>query len=67
MAGIEPAVYARMQQSLHLFCQGYSVIYRNYLSDERFTLNDFRDADHLNQNGAVKFSDLLYREVLLAK
>lgn len=62
--GIRPAIYDRMQHALNVFCKQNSLTYSNYLSDERFTPNDFSDADHLNHNGAVKFSQFLAKEVL---
>lgn len=38
----------------------YSVVeYKNYLSDNRFEVHDFRDPDHLNLNGAQKFTTIL--------
>lgn len=41
------------------------VNYYNYSRDERFyaNLNLFSDADHLNENGAVLFTDILWDEV----
>ena len=35
------------------------VNYYSFLKDERFSENDFRDADHLNEKGAEKFTKLL--------
>jgi hypothetical protein len=36
-----------------------NVKYYNFLKDEKFAINDFRDADHLNKKGAEKFTKLL--------
>lgn len=33
--------------------------YYNFLNDSDFESNDFRDADHLNTNGAIKFTEKL--------
>jgi len=38
------------------------VLYADYWGDERFVLSDFADTDHLNSNGASKFSHLLDNE-----
>lgn len=42
----------------------YSAKSYNYFYDSRFKLNDFADNDHLNENGATKFSILLKNEVI---
>ena len=62
--GVQATKYSSMQHALDTFCNRNRVEYRNYFADERFTLNDFLDADHLNHNGAVKFSEYLAKEVL---
>jgi hypothetical protein len=62
--GVQAATYARMQRALDRFCRQNGVAYRSYFSDGRFTLDDFFDADHLNHDGAVKFSEYLRKEAL---
>lgn len=37
----------------------YNIEYRNYLSDSRFTADDFFDARHLSDRGADKFTAIL--------
>ena len=54
--GIDPAAYQRMQSTLHRLCQSRCL---NYLVDPRFTDADFCNADHLNLEGAKKFTRLL--------
>lgn len=39
------------------------VTHLNYESDQRFTITDFKDDDHLNPNGAKKFTQLLNRDL----
>ena len=36
-----------------------NVKYLNYLNDDRFVKSDYRDADHLNHDGAKKFTRIL--------
>jgi hypothetical protein len=36
-----------------------NVTYQSFMSDSRFTTNDFHDADHLNSAGAAKFTRIL--------
>ena len=38
--------------------------FRDYFADERFTLDDFYDNDHLNARGAEKFSRILRDELV---
>ncbi len=42
----------------------YQCRYINYTMDKRFDGDDFRDADHLNQEGSTKFSKILNNEIL---
>lgn len=42
----------------------FGVQYYDYSKDKRFLLEDFRDNDHLNPNGAKKFSMILDKEVI---
>lgn len=44
-----------------------NVKYKNYLEDERFDSNLFRDVDHLNEMGAIKFTDILLKEMIIGK
>lgn len=40
-----------------------SIYYHDYSADSRFTDEDFYDADHLNDKGAVKFTRILRRHL----
>jgi len=42
----------------------HKIKYYNYLKDDRFVDSDFYNCDHLNYNGAKKFSKILDDEVL---
>ena len=46
-----------------LIASNKNMLYINYLSDNRFESNDFYDADHLNHNGAEKFSRILNDDI----
>lgn len=51
---------ALITSSLNALCGRYdNASYVNYLADARFGEGDFRNADHLNAQGAQKFSRLL--------
>ncbi|RCW19612.1 DUF1574 family protein [Marinilabilia salmonicolor] len=41
--------------------------YLNLLDDNRFKAKDFRDADHLNGNGAKKLTKIIYKKIKLLK
>jgi hypothetical protein len=61
---MDEAQYQRMLNTVQTLSGKYGVKYANYLKDERFTLDDFYDSDHLRISGAEKFSGLLWEEVL---
>ncbi len=42
----------------------YSCSYFNYLKDNRFNKEDFYDNDHLNSEGAEKFSQIIDNEII---
>lgn len=56
--------YARMQNEIQNLRQKYDLQYYNYLTDERFTAEDFSDSNHLNKAGAEKFSRIVKNEVI---
>ncbi|MEZ4805838.1 MAG: hypothetical protein R2852_10225 [Bacteroidia bacterium] len=41
-----------------------NIKYKSYLKDKRFTKDDFRDVDHLNLQGAKKFTEFLEKELI---
>ena len=61
---LKPELYQRMQSEIEALRQKYGLEYDNYLKDERFTAEDFADSDHLNTQGAEKFSTILKNEVV---
>lgn len=42
----------------------HEIAYANYWDDKRFTVNNFGDTDHLNNNGAAKFTEILDKEFI---
>lgn len=56
--------YLRMQNEIKSLSQKYNVEYHNYLKDNRFTIEDFFDSDHLNARGAEKFSNILKNDIV---
>jgi hypothetical protein len=62
--GINQQTYKEMQNQINVLCQEYGLDYLNYLNDPRFPVETFLDGDHLNYQGAVKFSKIIDSEVL---
>jgi len=58
--------YNIMIKSVEDVVNKHSDKYYNYFYDDRFELNDFADNDHLNEEGAKKFSIILKNEVIEA-
>lgn len=59
------AVLERNARNLSEFLAGHpKVIYRDYLHDPRFTIDDFSDPVHLSPHGAEKFSKVLDAELV---
>jgi hypothetical protein len=56
--------WRRMQDALAALCQKYGVHYFNYFDDRRFSVTDFANSDHLNDQGAVKFSRIVDDEII---
>jgi len=56
--------YQRMQETIKQITGKLGVPYFNYLRDDRFTLEDFVDSDHLNKRGAEKLSHILNEDVV---
>lgn len=56
--------YARMQDTVESLAAKHELNYYNYIDDARFGIDDFQDSDHLNTQGAEKFSLILRDEVV---
>lgn len=50
-------------ENVNNLCKEYGCIYLYYLNDDRFTDKDFWDFDHLNSNGAEKFTRILNQDI----
>ena len=61
---LSPNAFALMQKEIEGLRLKYGLEYRNYLTDSRFTVDDFSDSDHLSTVGAEKFSRILRDEVV---
>lgn len=51
------------QMTINEFCSKYDLKYLNYMSSKEFELEDFYNPDHLNQDGALKFSQMLNNDL----
>lgn len=58
-AFLDPSQEAEMLAGADSLQKRYGVRYFNFLRDKRFGDDDFYDADHLNSDGAAKFSLIL--------
>ena len=58
-----PAVARRLRLLKALAKEGPARVF-DYFKDPRFNSKDFADVDHLNQDGARKFSQILWKEAL---
>lgn len=54
----------RMQGTIKTIAAESEISYHNYMFDQRFTAEDFFDADHLAVNGAIHFTNILNLEVV---
>ena len=52
-------LYLRNMEDIRSICETHNIPYWPYNDDERFTREDFFNPDHLNKQGAAKFSRLL--------
>ncbi|HYF02911.1 MAG TPA: D-alanyl-lipoteichoic acid biosynthesis protein DltD [Patescibacteria group bacterium] len=57
-------VVTKNENLLKNLAKRFNLQYFNYFSDTRFSLSDFNDNDHLNPQGAIKFSKILDEEAL---
>lgn len=51
---------AEMYEGIGELVKGDGVVYFDFLNDSRFSESDFYDPDHLNDEGAEKFTQILY-------
>lgn len=57
---LDPTQLNLMHKSINEILDAYpETIYLNFMNDKRFNHNDFYDVDHLNTNGAQKFTTIL--------
>lgn len=49
----------RTQYLTQLYCKKYDIPFYDFSQAEGFTYDDFHDGDHLNRDGAIKFTRLL--------
>jgi hypothetical protein len=61
-----PAEALQRRKGLLAQLQGPGVELKDYFNDPRFKTMDFADVDHMNVNGARKFSRILWQEALQA-
>lgn len=61
---IDKEKYRIMQEKIKELSERNNVPYYNYFLDKRFTEEDFRDIDHLNSEGAEKYSKIINEEIL---
>ncbi len=61
---IDSQIYEYMQGATKEISEKYTTSYFNYLEDTRFVESDYSDVDHLNTQGAEKFSRIVNTEVL---
>lgn len=61
---VSKSYYDVMTETIKNISIKYSANSYNYFYDNRFDINDFTDSDHLNEEGAKKFSIILKNEVI---
>jgi hypothetical protein len=57
--GMNKETWAHTQTVVEGLCKKYNARYLNFLVCPQLQAGDFKDADHLNPQGAVKFTELL--------
>jgi hypothetical protein len=60
----DPRQLAYVQHTAQMLGRAYGAQVLDYSQDVRFTDEDFFDSDHLNDRGAMKFSEMLRKELL---
>jgi len=56
--------WARMQRAIADLCAAHRVRYFNYFEDPRFVVSDFQNSDHLNEQGAIKFTRIVDSDIV---
>jgi hypothetical protein len=59
---LQPFIQRANRSVIHELSGEYGAVFLDYLNDVRFRKSDFADNDHLNANGAEKFSRILDRD-----
>jgi hypothetical protein len=57
--GMNKDTWARTQSVVEELCKKYNARYLSFLTSPSLGAADFKDADHLNPQGAVKFTEML--------
>lgn len=60
---LKESILESNREVLNYFEQKYNIKYYNYSKDTSFTLREYYDNDHLNSDGAIKFSRILNKEI----
>jgi hypothetical protein len=63
-AHMNPVIYQELVRQTTVLSSGTGAVFHDYMTDPRFSLDDFINDDHLNVVGARKFSEILCREVV---
>lgn len=51
-------------KDIETLCSKYGLKYLNHMTSVEFKLNDFFNPDHLNKQGALKFSEILNKQII---
>lgn len=60
---LDEKILQQNQRDIQQLCELQNIVYLNYMNDKQFSKNDFNDPDHLNKQGAMKFSELLNQDI----
>ncbi len=61
---INPLTEEKNLETIKTICKKYDCAYHDYFRDSRFNLMDFSDNDHLNSNGAKKFTEIINKDII---
>jgi hypothetical protein len=61
---VDPSMDRENHVIINGLCKKYDLRYFDYFRDDRFGKEDFFDNDHLNRNGAEKFSSILDKDIV---